>query len=101
MAEIASRVLPDAEGVMCGGQRRLDVAQGRVDGQEERVLGAHRTAAGDVGLLQDAHAAHNGEAAQAVGDQGGRRRQRLLGEGVGRLLGEGPLSVSLLAVKLQ
>ena len=54
LAEIAMRVLAEAEGVVGAGQRRLDVAQRRVDGQERGMLCAGRAAAGDVRLVQDA-----------------------------------------------
>ena len=55
------------------------------------MLGAGRTAAGDVRLVEDAHAAHGGEAAQAVRDERGGCSQRLLGKGLGGFLGEWPL----------
>ena len=49
------------------------------------MLGTGRTSTGDMRFMQDAHATHRIEAAQAVGDQGGRCRQRLLGEGADEL----------------
>lgn len=56
-------VLLEAEGVVGAGQRSLDVAQHGVHGQERRVLGAGCVATSDVRLVQDADAAHGGEAA--------------------------------------
>ena len=91
LPEIAMPVLVEAERVIRPGQGRLEVAQGRVDGLERRMLGAGGTAAGDVLLVQDAHAAHGGEAAQAIGDQGRWSGQGLLSEDLDGILGEGPL----------
>ena len=88
LPEIAMPVLVEAERVIRPGQGRLEVAQGRVDGLERRMLGAGGTAAGDVLLVQDAHAAHGREATQPVRDQRGRRGQRSLGEFLDRRLGE-------------
>ena len=100
LAEITRRVFLKVEGVVRTGQRSLDVAQGGVDGEEGRMLGAGRTTAGDVGLMEDGGTPHGSEASQAVGDQGGRRRQRLLGKGLNRLLGEGPLRKAHLISKM-
>ena len=91
LREVAVSVFAVAEGVVRAGEGRLQIAQYGVDGQECWVLDAGRTAAGDVGLMKDARTLHGLEATQPVGDQRGRREQRLGGKGVNRLLGEGPL----------
>lgn len=81
----------EAEGVVCADERRLDVAQDGVDGQEGGMPGPGHPAAGDMRLVKDACAAHGGEAAQAVGDERGGRGKRSSGEGLNGLLGEEPL----------
>ena len=88
LTEIVMRVLAESERTATAGRRSLDVAQGRVDGQERRMLDAGRAATCDVRLVNDAHPLHRLEATQAVGDRGGRRGARLLGEVLDGLLGE-------------
>lgn len=66
-------VLAEAEGVVGAGQRGPDVVQHSVDDQEGWMLGAGYAAAGDMELVKDAGAARGVEAAQATGDERGRR----------------------------
>jgi hypothetical protein len=69
-------VLGEIEGVIGTAQGALEVAQEGVDRLELRQLGAGLAAAGDVALVIGAHHLHRTEAPQAVGDDGGRRRDR-------------------------
>lgn len=49
---VAVGVRPEAEGLVGAGQRRLDVAQHGVDGQNVRALGAGRAATGEIRLCR-------------------------------------------------
>ena len=81
LSEVTVGVLGEVEAVVGACQRGLQVAQDGVYGEKRRVLGARRAAAGNVRLVQDAGALDDGEAPQAIGDQGGRSGQRGRGEG--------------------
>ena len=85
-------VLGEVEGVIRAAQGALEVAQKGVDRLE---LGQPRTglaAAGDDALMLGAHDLHATEAPQAVGDHGGRRRDRAGGEHRHGLGGKGLLA---------
>mmetsp|Transcript_39104 Transcript_39104/g.91661 ORF Transcript_39104/g.91661 Transcript_39104/m.91661 type:complete len:339 (-) Transcript_39104:467-1483(-) len=91
LGKVAMSVLAEAERMVGASQRGLEVAQRRVDGQEGRMLGAGRAAAGQVRVVQNARALYSGEAAQPIGDQRRRRRQGAFGERQQRRLCERPL----------
>ncbi len=78
-------VVLQGEGMLCPGQRCLEVARRCVNRVDRRVIGGGAAPAGHVALVDNAAFAHHLEAPQAVRDNGGRRREELLRE----LLGEG------------
>ncbi|EWS52458.1 hypothetical protein X551_04758 [Methylibium sp. T29] len=73
-------VLGEVEGVVSTAERALEVAQEGVDRLELRQLGAGLAAAGDHALVLGPDDLHGAEAPQAVGDDGGRGRDRACGE---------------------
>lgn len=88
LGEVAVAVLGEFDGVVRTRQRRLDVADERVDGAELLVEHAGLAAACDLAVVDGAHRCSHREAAQAVGDDGQRQAHAGGDELLHRLLGE-------------
>src|SRR4051812_5462993 len=85
--EVALGVLR-ADVMVGAGERRLDVAQGRVDPSKWNPLGRLRAAAGDHGIVRTAGPLDRGPAAQAVGDDVAAGGEVTLGKLLDLLLAE-------------